>query len=136
MTLGVDTCQYAHPAVVEHVISTPTMDVLKTMERTQEIIDTVWQHARTMPEADPSLWRQDMCGAWIRRDQFARHDSDFGWKIENVKPGSADTPENLRPFHWRNRYNVANHSAHCEVKADRDNVPSGEFASPPHNHNV
>lgn len=104
------------------------------MDRSEALIDTVWQQARTMPEADPSLWRQDVCGAWIRRDHYAR-DSEFGWKIGKFKVGAAD-PENLRPLHWQNDYDVANHNARCHVRADRDRVPSGEIASPPRNRNI
>lgn len=106
------------------------------MNRSEALIGSVWEHARTMPEADASLWRQDLCGAWIRRDHFARRDSEFGWKIERFRIDAPDSPENLRPLHWRNHYDLANHSARCEVRADRDRVPSGEFASPPHNRNV
>jgi hypothetical protein len=56
-----------------------------SFERDQ--IETAWEHGRTMPEADPSVWREDACGAWIRRDQFGRESSEVGWKIENIAGG-------------------------------------------------
>ena len=65
------------------------------------LIEAVWAHGRTLPEADSAEWRQDACGAWIRREHFGREDSDFGWKIEQIAAG-AQSAENLRPFHWRN----------------------------------
>jgi hypothetical protein len=98
-----------------------------------ELIDAVWLHGRVMPEADPEHWRQDECGAWMRREHFGREDTDFGWKIESIVPGAAQTPDALRPFHWRNGYDVANRSVHRRVTADRSNVPAEKYASPPRN---
>lgn len=103
------------------------------MNPTHEQIETVWQHGRVMPEADPSVWRQDACGAWIQRNQFGRDHSELGWKIENVTGGGPDTPENLRPFHWRNHFDAANNRPHCQVTADRAGVASDQHASPPRN---
>lgn len=99
-------------------------------------IETAWEHGRTLPEADPAVWRQDACGAWIRRDQFSREQSEFGWKIEDLANGEPGTPPVLRPFHCRNRYDPANRKVHCEIRADRAGVPSGEFAAPPRNRAV
>lgn len=106
------------------------------MKWTPETLRQVWERGRVLPEADPSLWRQDACGAWMRRDQFGRERSEFGWKIERVSAGGADTPENLRPFHWRNRPDLANGRPHCTVTADRSGVGPGEFASPPLNREI
>ena len=104
-----------------------------SFERDQ--IETAWEHGRTVAEADPAVWRQDACGAWIRREQFGREGSEFGWKIENVAPGPGDVPV-LRPCHYRNRFDPANRKPHCMIKADRTGVPSGEFAAPPRNRAV
>ena len=84
-------------------------------------------------EADASAWRQDACGAWMRRDQFGHEQSEFGWKVENVSKGGPDTLENLRPFHWRNSFDIGNNAAHCKVSAGRSGVMSGEYAGPPRN---
>jgi hypothetical protein len=70
------------------------------------LIEAVWAHGRTLPEADSAEWRQDACGAWIRREHFGREDSEFGWKIEQIAAG-AQSAENLRPFQWRNGYDIA-----------------------------
>ena len=70
------------------------------------------------------------------RNQFGHDDSEFGWKIQNVSSGEADTPENLRPFHCRNHFDAANKRPHCQVTADRAGVPSDQRASPPRNRNV
>jgi hypothetical protein len=76
-----------------------------------ELIEAVWLHGRVMPEADPEHWRQDACGAWMRREQFGREDTDFGWKIESVVPGGAQT-------------------------ADRSSVPAEKYATPPRNRSL
>jgi hypothetical protein len=102
----------------------------------RELIDAVWERGRAMTEADPEHWRQDSCGAWIRRDQYGREDSDFGWKIERISPGGEPSADNLRPFHWRNGYDVANHRPHCRVAADRSKLPAEKFALPPRNREV
>lgn len=103
------------------------------MNRNEELAGIVWQSGRVMPEAEPSVWRQDACGAWMRRDQFGREGSEFGWRIENVSGGGPDIPENFRPFHWRNRFDAANNRPHCRVTADRSGVGPGEYAGPPRN---
>jgi hypothetical protein len=85
-----------------------------------------------MPEADPAQWRQDACGAWMRRDHYG-HDSEFGWKLERVKPGGPDTADSLRPFNYGNSYDVSTGKPHCRVSADRANVPAEKYATPPRN---
>lgn len=98
-----------------------------------ELVEAVWTHGRAVPEADAAHWRQDACGAWIRREHFGRHESEFGWKMARIDAGGADSAENLRPFNLRNDYDIANSRAHCRVMADRSSVPAEEYARPPRN---
>ena len=100
-----------------------------------ERIDAAWEHGRVLPEADPEHWRQDACGAWMHREHFGRED-DFGWKIEKTTAGGDEAAGNLRPFHWRNSYDVANGRPHCRITADRSNVPAEKYASPPRNRDL
>ena len=97
------------------------------------LIEAVWTHGRVMPEADAAHWRQDTCGAWIRREHFEREDSDFGWRMARVSPGGADSAENLRPFNLANDYDIADGRPHCRLTADRANVPAEKYAAPPRN---
>lgn len=106
------------------------------MDWKADVIERVWERGRVMPEANPSVWRQDACGAWMRRDQFGRARAEFGWKIEKTAPGGPDTPDNLRPFHCRNRQDIASNRPHCAVTADRSGVGPGEFAGPPRNRDI
>lgn len=99
----------------------------------KDLLDAVWEHGRAMTEADPTLWRQDACGAWMRRDQYGVVDTDFGWRELNVTAGGAASAANLRPFHWRNGYDVSVGRPHCRVSADRGGVPAEKYARPPRN---
>lgn len=99
---------------------------------TPRLIEAVWQHGRVMPEADPTHWRQDACGAWMRREHFGRENSDFGWKLQRISPAGTDSADNLRPFHWRNGYDIGNGQL-CRVTADRSNLPAEKYATPPRN---
>jgi len=98
-----------------------------------ELVEAVWAHGRTMPEADAAHWRQDGCGAWIRREHFGHEGSEFGWKMARISAGGADSPDNLRPFNVRNDFDIANGRQHCRVTADRSNVPAEKYARPPRN---
>jgi hypothetical protein len=97
-----------------------------------DLVDAVWQHGRVMPESDAEHWRQDACGAWMKREHYDRK-GDFGWKMEKIVAGGEDTADNLRPFHWRNGFDIANGQPHCRLTADRNNVPAEKYASPPRN---
>jgi hypothetical protein len=101
-----------------------------------QLIDAVWAHGRVMPEADPERWRQDACGAWMRREHFGSKDSDFGWHMEQVAPGSGESADNLRPFNLHNRYDIGDGRPHCRLTADRTNLPAEKYATPPRNRPV
>ena len=104
-------------------------------EPSRALVDAVWAHGRAMPEADPDHWRQDACGAWMRREHFGREDSPFGWKMERVSADAASA-ENLRPFNIQNGYDIANARMHRRLAADRSSVPAEKYARPPRNRSV
>jgi len=103
------------------------------MAVTRELIDSVWERGRVMPEADPQVWRQDACGAWMKREHFEREDSDFGWKMESLSSGDSGS---LRPFNVRNHYDIGAGRAQCHATADRSKVPAEKYASPPRNRSL
>lgn len=104
------------------------------MPYSQQIIQSVWEKGRVIAGQDPAEWRQDACGAWMRRAQYGHESLEYGWKIENVLPGGAAEPENLRPFHTKNSYDVSAGRAHCRVTADQKHVdPHERLASAPRN---
>lgn len=91
-----------------------------------ELIEKVWQKARATSKLSSETWRQDECGAWMRRDHYGLDRSEFSWKIENISLGGPDTLENLRPFHRANLYDHANRRATCHITADLADVPAVE----------
>jgi hypothetical protein len=102
----------------------------------EQVIQQVWEKARANGEMNAELWREDECGAWINRQQYGNANSDFGWKIVDFALGGPDTPENLRPFHHRNAYDLANQQAKCRVTADRTGLATFEHTVQPRNRNI
>lgn len=106
------------------------------MKYSEQLIQQVWEKGRASGDIDTGLWREDECGAWISRPDYGKTDSDFGWKIVKVAPGAPDTPENLRPFHHLNGYDVATHQAKRHVTADRTGLATFEHTFDPRNRKV
>jgi hypothetical protein len=97
------------------------------------MIQRVWQQARVIAEFDPDDWRQDQCGAWMRRDHCDNAASEFGWRILDVVPDHPDEPDTLRAFHILNTFDVARGQPVCRTRADRRNIAAGTAAAEPHN---
>lgn len=107
------------------------------MEFGNEIVERVWEKARIVPERDPSEWRKDECGAWIRRSSYGGNGSEFAWKIENVSPTGSDDLDNLRPFHRDNSLDRRTGEHYCRVKADCDfPLPAAATIDSPRNQTV
>ena len=79
----------------------------------EELKDRVWDSAIIVEGYDPAIYRQDCCGAWIKKDKYNDRDSDFGWEIDHIYPKALlrdkgadkeeiDNEENLRAMKWRN----------------------------------
>lgn len=97
------------------------------------LVNRVWKQARATAELDPEEWRQDQCGAWIRRDHYDNAASEFGWRILDVVPDHPGDPETLRAFHILNTFNVAQGQPVCRTRADRRAVAAGTAAAEPRN---
>lgn len=64
----------------------------------------VWKRANEVKGYDPSIWRKDFAGAWIRRDSY-NCQSKYGWTIEKIVPteyGGKSQIDNLEAVHWLN----------------------------------
>jgi hypothetical protein len=116
------TRRHAQPASTEAVLSADP-----------GLIEAVWLHGRAMPLADPAHWRQDACGAWMRREQYGQQDAEFGWKLVKLSAGGPDSADNLRPFHRGNGFDVAGGRPQCALTADRSSLPAEKYAMPPRN---
>lgn len=101
------------------------------MAFSEEIVEQVWEKARALSSQDSNEWRQDECGAWLRRDAYRHEQSEYGWVIVNVSLGGAEVVENLRPLHCSNTFDRANSKAHCHVTAERTGLqPTGTVEHP------
>ena len=58
----------------------------EVMAYSEDLIQKVWEKARAMPDHDPTEWRQDECGAWLRRQAYRHEKSEHGWTIVNTSP--------------------------------------------------
>lgn len=103
------------------------------MEHSEHMVQQVWEKGRATGEQDRDTWRKDQCGAWIRREHYARAESEFGWKISNISAGGPDSLENLQPLNCANTYDRANHHAQCHLAADMSGVPAPERVLEPRN---
>lgn len=69
-------------------------------------ITAVWNKAQTVLGADPSVFRKDACGAWIKRWDYGKTVEDgTGWEIDHIMPvsrGGQDSVFNLQPLQWQN----------------------------------
>jgi hypothetical protein len=68
----------------------------------REVIEQVWEFAEIVHGVDPALWRRDEFGEWIRRLDYCRRDSAFGWEI--FDPGVGRRTQGvfaMRPMQWR-----------------------------------
>jgi hypothetical protein len=101
------------------------------MQYDKQTVAEVWSRARAVNELGPDEWRLDLCGAWIRRDQYNATSTDFAWKIVQTKPG--EDGEHLQALHHDNEYDPVNHQPHCHVSADHRDQPAGTCTLPPAN---
>lgn len=83
---------------------------LKGTKRNSEPFDeatvsAVWEKGRTVTGYDAGIWRQDTCGAWMKRSDHGNTQSEYGWEIDHITPvaaGGGDELSNLQPLHWQN----------------------------------
>lgn len=98
----------------------------------QDIINKVWGKAFTVDGYDNSLFRQDTCGAWIKKDKYGSEDY-LGWEIDHVYPlskGGNNDIENLRAMNWQNNRSKADNypSYQCAIKSNNNkNIRSDEI---------
>jgi hypothetical protein len=85
-----------------------------------ETIQSVWEMAKEIARNNPNVWRQDQCGAWIKRDEYGNRNSEFGWEIDHittVSRGGSDDLSNLRPLQWENNASRQDGRLTCKVTA-------------------
>ncbi len=76
------------------------------MAFTDDEIQRAWEKGLTegIPIDQITIWRKDVCGAWITRDEYGE-ESEFGWQVDHAYPeskGGDKSNDNLRAMHWEN----------------------------------
>jgi len=92
------------------------------MEFDEQTIQKVWEKGVVIANNDPAILRQDVCTAWIRRNEHGNRDSIYGWEIDHINPDGGDELSNLRPLQWKNNVEKSDGKLRCPVKSDgKDN---------------
>jgi len=68
-------------------------------------IQKVWDKLQSVKGEDPTMYKKDYAGAWIKRDEYGNTESSLGWEIDHRKPvakGGTDDMWNLDALQWNN----------------------------------
>src|SRR5574344_714259 len=68
-------------------------------------IQEVWEKATIDSNNSPEIFRKDYAGAWIKRSDYGKRETKYGWEIDHLKPkskGGTDDIKNLLTLHWKN----------------------------------
>jgi len=99
----------------------------------ESVVQSVWEKGRVMTDRDQTTWRQDQCGAWMRRDHYESEESEFGWKILAFSPEAGGDLETMQPFHRDNDFDIPADRPRCQVTSDRSNLRPWESTDQPKN---
>lgn len=106
-------------------IRSPILARLARLGRAAIIQQKVWEKATIVPGCNPEIWRKDCCGAWLKRNQYGKRESPFGWEKDHVIPvskGGYDKLYNLRPLNWQNNASRQAGRLICSVTSSRGHL--------------
>lgn len=69
------------------------------------LVQAVWEKGTPVEGKVSDVWRKDICGDLMKRDEHGNTDSDTGWEIDHINPesnGGNDDLDNLQPLQWEN----------------------------------
>ena len=85
--------------MANRIFSSPADEGRKSFS--DDEIQKVWNKAKKIDSEDPSVYRKDHAGAWIKRDEYGKTNSSLGWEIDHRRPvakGGTDDMTNLYPL--------------------------------------
>jgi len=87
----------------------------------QNTIQRVWEKGSIIRGKDPAVWRKDVCGATMKRNQYG-NTTNYGWEIDHKNPvanDGTDNPRNLQPLQWENNRHKADNypNWNCKIRA-------------------
>ncbi|HTY37021.1 MAG TPA: HNH endonuclease [Bacteroidota bacterium] len=88
------------------------------MSYPEEIVQAVWEKARSVDDNDAQVWRKDECGAWIQRAMYGDRSSQYGWEIDQLGSDTTEGIANLMPLQWRNRMGKGDGRLICSVTSN------------------
>ncbi|NQV00434.1 MAG: HNH endonuclease [Parcubacteria group bacterium] len=83
------------------------------MDFDKETEQKVWEKGKIASNNDPSIWRKDACGAWIKRAEYGNRDSKYGWEIDHISADGSDNLSNLQPLQWENNLDKSDGKLKC-----------------------
>jgi hypothetical protein len=99
----------------------------------EALVQAVWEKGRISGERDQTTWRQDQCGAWMRRDHYGNPESEFGWKILSLELEDSTDIESMHPFHEQNDYDIPAARPRCVITSDRTQLRPWQTTDQPRN---
>lgn len=66
----------------------------------------VWEKGFAALGYDPEEFRRDKYGALIKRSDYGKQRSPYGWEVDRIRPesrGGLNALSNLRPLHWNSQ---------------------------------
>jgi hypothetical protein len=78
-----------------------TVEGMRDDRFSPEVIESVWRKGMVVPGLPDHVWRRDRFGATIRRTDYGRSDTLFGWVVQQVPaPDTTVRIDHLIPVHW------------------------------------